>query len=277
MRTILKQKKRIVVKVGTSSLSYKNGRLNFQRIANLTSVLSTLRKKNLEIILVSSGAIGVGAGRIGMIEKPADLATKQALAAIGQAELIKIYQKFFEEYNQIVAQVLLTKDIVTISERHENARNTLLNLLKMGIIPIINENDTISTYEIEYGGRFGDNDTLSANVATLTDAELLILLSDIDGLYSADPKTMKEAEIIHSVESITPELEKLATGSGTSFGTGGMITKIAAAKICLEAKIDTVITNGSDPFVIFDILEGKEVGTHFVAGGRQVVINNNQA
>ncbi|MBN1949573.1 MAG: glutamate 5-kinase [Bacteroidales bacterium] len=277
MRRVLKQKKRIVVKVGTSSLSYPNGRLNFQRIANLAFILSALRNKELEIILVSSGAIGVGAGRIGMIEKPADLATKQALAAIGQAELIKIYQKFFEEYNQIVAQVLLTKDIVTIAERHENARNTLLNLLKMGIIPIINENDTISTYEIGYGGNFGDNDTLSANVATLVDADLLILLSDIDGLYSADPKKQKGAEIIHSVEAITPELEKLATGTGTSFGTGGMITKISAAKICLEAGIDTVITNGSDPSIIFSILEGKEIGTHFVARKDKVILNNYQA
>jgi glutamate 5-kinase len=211
-----------------------------------------------------------------MIEKPLDLATKQALAAIGQAELIKIYQKFFEEYNQFVAQVLLTKDIVSIAERHQNARNTLLNLLKMGIIPIINENDTISTYEIEYGGNFGDNDTLSADVATLVEADLLIMLSDIDGLYSADPKTNKKAEIIHTVEEITPELEKLASGSGTSFGTGVMITKIAAAKICLEANIDTIITNGSDPSLIFDILEGKQIGTHFVANKNSVLSNNNQ-
>lgn len=273
MRRKLKDKKRIVVKIGTSSLSYRSGRLNFQRIANLAYVLSALRRKDLEIILVSSGAIGVGAGRIGMIEKPEDLATKQALAAIGQAELIKIYQKFFEEYNQVVAQVLLTKDIVTKADRHQNARNTLLNLLDMGIIPIINENDTISTYEIEFGGNFGDNDTLSANVATLVDADLLILLSDINGLYSADPKTEARAEIIHTVHEITPELEKLASGSGHSFGTGGMITKIAAAKICLEAHIDTIITSGSDPAVIFDILGGKEVGTHFIAKNDKVLLN----
>jgi glutamate 5-kinase len=259
MRQYLKNKKRIVIKVGTSSLSYSNGRLNFQRIANLANVLSSLRRKNLDIILVSSGAIGVGAGRIGMINKPNDLATKQALAAIGQAELMKIYQKFFEEQGQFVAQVLLTKDVVTINDRHQNAKNALLNLLKRGIVPIINENDTISTYEIE----FGDNDTLSAIVATLVEADLLILLSDIDGLFSADPKSQAGAEIIHTVSEITPELEKLASGSGTSFGTGGMITKIAAAKICHEAQIDTIITNGSDPAIIFDILEGKKIGTHF--------------
>lgn len=261
MRGSFKYKKRIVVKVGTSSLSYGNGRLNFQRIANLSYVLSALRSRNLEMVLVSSGAIAVGAGRLGMLNRPAELSKKQALAAIGQAELMKIYQKFFEEYNQTVAQVLLTKDIVTVPERHQNARNTILKLIEMGIIPIINENDTISTYEIE----FGDNDTLSANVAQLIDADLLILLSDIDGLYSADPKKEHKAEIIRSVADITPDLEKLASGTGTSFGTGGMITKISAAKICLNADIDTIITNGNDPSVIFDILDGKEVGTHFVA------------
>ncbi len=261
MRESFKYKKRIVVKVGTSSLSYANGRLNFQRIANLSYVLSALRNRNLEIVLVSSGAIGVGAGRLGMLNKPVELSKKQALAAVGQAELIKIYQKFFEGYNQTVAQVLLTKDIVTIPDRHQNAKSTLLKLMEMGIIPIINENDTISTYEIE----FGDNDTLSANVAQLIEADLLILLSDIDGLYSADPKKEDKAEIIRSVDKITPELEKLASGTGTSFGTGGMVTKISAAKICIDANIDTIITNGNDPSIIFDILEGKEVGTHFVA------------
>jgi len=261
MRESFKYKKRIVVKVGTSSLSYANGRLNFQRIANLSYVLSALRNRNLEIVLVSSGAIGVGAGRLGMLNRPVELSKKQALAAVGQAELIKIYQKFFEGYNQTVAQVLLTKDIVTIPDRHQNAKSTLLKLMEMGIIPIINENDTISTYEIE----FGDNDTLSANVAQLIEADLLILLSDIDGLYSADPKKEDKAEIIRSVDKITPELEKLASGTGTSFGTGGMVTKISAAKICIDANIDTIITNGNDPSIIFDILEGKEVGTHFVA------------
>lgn len=270
MRKRFKNKKRIVIKVGTSSLSYSNGRLNLQRIANLAYVLSALRTRNLEIILVSSGAIGIGAGRVGMLNKPSELAKKQAFAAIGQAELMKIYQKFFEEYNQIVAQVLLTKDIMTIPDRHNNAQNTLLKLLNMGIIPIINENDTISTYEIE----FGDNDTLSADVATLVQADLLILLSDIDGLYSADPKKQTNAEIIRSVDKITPDLEKLATGTSTSFSTGGMITKIAAAKICLEANIDTLITNGNDPSIIFDILEGKEIGTHFVANNNQLILKD---
>jgi glutamate 5-kinase len=267
-RENFKYKKRIVVKVGTSSLTHKNGRLNFQRIANLAYVLSALRNRNLEVALVTSGAIGVGAGRVGLVEKPKEMAKKQALAAIGQAELMKIYQKFFEEYNQVVAQVLLTKDIVTDPERHQNAKNTMLKLLSMGIIPIINENDTISTFEIV----FGDNDTLSANVATLIDADLLILLSDIDGLYSADPKKESTAEIIRTVDKITPEIESLASGAGTSFATGGMITKITAAKICLDAGIDTVITNGNDPAIIFELLEGKNIGTHFIAKTNKVMI-----
>lgn len=269
MRDKFKNIKRIVVKVGTSSLSYKNGRMNFQRIAQFAYVLSALRNRNLEIVLVSSGAIGVGAGRLGMVEKPTNLAKKQALAAIGQAELMKIYQKFFEEYNQIVAQVLLTKDIMTVPARHNNAQNTLQKLLSMGIIPIINENDTISTYEIE----FGDNDTLSANVATLVQADLLILMSDVEGLYSADPKKQKNAEIIRSVEKITDKIEKLATGTDSSFATGGMITKLSAAKICAGANIDTLIVDGSNPDIIFDILEGKEIGTHFIAN-REAVLKN---
>lgn len=266
-RENFKNKKRIVIKVGTSSLSYTNGRLNFQRIEKLTYVLSAIRNNNIEVVLVSSGAIGVGAGRIGLKDKPKELAKKQALAAIGQAELMKIYQKFFEEYNQTVAQILLTKDVMTDCVKYQNAKNTLVRLLNMGIIPIINENDTISTYEIE----FGDNDTLSANVATLVDAELLILMSDIDGLYSADPKIDARAEIIESVKKITPELEKLATGTGNSFGTGGMVTKISAAKICMAANIDTVITNGIEPAIIFDILEGKNIGTHFMTEEKVVV------
>jgi glutamate 5-kinase len=259
-RESLKYKKRIVVKIGTSSLSYPNGRLNLQRIEKLTSVLSSLRKKGIQITLVSSGAIGVGAGRLGMNERPVELAKKQALAAIGQAELIKIYQKFFSDYNQIVAQVLLTKDVITNPVRHRNARSTIERLLEMEIIPIINENDTISTYEIE----FGDNDTLSAIVARLIQSDLLIMLSDIDGLYCADPRLSDNAKIIHTVREITPELEKLANGAGTSFSTGGMKTKLAAARICNEENIDVIITNGSIPENIYSIMEGKEIGTHFL-------------
>jgi glutamate 5-kinase len=270
LRETFKNKKRIVVKVGTSTLSYSSGRINFQRIERLAYVLSAIRSRNVDVILVSSGAIGVGAGRLGLKERPKDLAKKQALAAVGQAELIKIYQKFFEEYNQTVAQILLTKDVMTQPERYQNAKNTVLKLLSMMIIPIINENDTISTDEIE----FGDNDTLSAYVATLVEADLLVLLSDIDGLYSADPRKDPSAEILRTIEEITPELEKLASGAGSSFSTGGMITKIIAAKYCIEAGIDTVITSGTEPSVIFDILDGKEIGTHFVAKKNEEILKS---
>ena len=268
-RKKFKNKRRVVVKIGTSSLSFENGRLNFHRIEKLACVLSALRRKGIQVVLVTSGAIGVGAARIGMTQKPKELPRKQALAAIGQAELIKIYQKFFEESNQLVAQVLLTKDVVTIPHRNQNAKRTLTKLLDMGIVPIINENDTIATNEIE----FGDNDTLSAIVAELIDADLLIMLSDIDGMYSADPHTVTSAEIIHSVIKITPELEQLASGAGSSFSTGGMVTKIAAAKICQQAGIDCVITTGSEPSIIFEILDGKKIGTHFVAGVKTIINN----
>lgn len=271
-RIRLTNKKRIVIKIGTSSLSYPNGRLNFSRIEKLAYVLSAVRKKGIQVTLVSSGAIGVGAGRLGLGEKPAELAKKQALAAIGQAELIKIYQKFFSGYSQIVAQVLLTKDVLNNSVRHHNAKSTLERLLEMEIVPIINENDTISTYEIEFG-EFGDNDTLSAIVAKLIQADLLIMLSDIDGLYSADPRLEDDAEIIHTVSEITPELEKLANGAGSSFSTGGMITKLAAAKICYEENIDVVITNGAEPEMIFEILKGREIGTHFLPKRTDLVKN----
>jgi glutamate 5-kinase len=260
-REVLKNKHRIVVKIGTSSLSYPNGRMNFHSIEKLAYVLSALRRQGVQVILVTSGAIGVGAGRLGLTKRPHELPKKQALAAVGQAELMKIYQRFFEDYNQIVAQVLLTKDVVEIPSRNQNARSTLMRLLEMDIIPVINENDTIATNEIE----FGDNDTLSAIVASLVSADLLIMLSDIDGLYSADPRTEHRAHIIHSVFEITPELEKLAAGAGTSFSTGGMVTKISAAKICLRDGIDCLIASGSDPAILFDVLAGKEVGTHFVA------------
>jgi len=265
-REVLKNKHRIVVKIGTSSLSYQNGRMNFHRIEKLAYVLSAFRRQGVQIILVTSGAIGVGAGRLGLTKRPQELSKKQALAAVGQAELMKIYQRFFEEYNQIVAQVLLTKDVVEIPSRNQHAKGTLIKLLDMDIIPIINENDTIATNEIE----FGDNDTLSAIVASLLEADLLVMLSDIDGLYNADPRTVDSAEIIHSVLEITPELEHLASGAGSSFSTGGMVTKIAAAKICLNSGIDCLIISGSNPAILFDVLAGKEVGTHFVANNEKI-------
>jgi glutamate 5-kinase len=258
-REILKGKTRIVIKIGTSSLTFPNGKLNFQRIEKLVRVISEIQADGRQVILVSSGAVAVGSGRMGMDRKPESLVEKQALAAIGQAELIKIYQKFFDEHKQLTAQVLLTRDAITSSQRRQNARITLFTLLDMKIVPIINENDVVSTEEIE----FGDNDTLSAYVSELVDADLLILLTDIDGLYSADPKTDPEASIISKVYDINPNIEALAAGSGSSFATGGMATKIAAAKICMESSIDMIIANGSVPGIIQDLLKGDNIGTFF--------------
>jgi glutamate 5-kinase len=249
----------VVVKVGTSSLSYPNGKLNYQKIDKLASVLSEIQKSGKKVILVSSGAIAVGAGRLGLTSKPADLAEKQALAAIGQAGLMKIYQKLFEGYGQKVAQVLLTRDIVTISERRQNASNTLNMLLKMNVIPIINENDTVAVDEIV----FGDNDTLSAYVACLVNAGLLVLMSDIDGLYSADPRQDPLAEIIPLITCINEDIESVAKGAGSSFGTGGMVTKISAAKVCREQGIPVNITNGANPEILYRILAGQPTGTLF--------------
>jgi glutamate 5-kinase len=260
-REELKKKSKVVIKIGTSTLSFASGRLNLQRIEQLVEHLCALRKSGKKVVLVSSGAIGVGAGRLGMTEKPKELSAKQALAAVGQAELIKIYQRFFERHDQKVAQVLLTKDVMTDDVKNTNAKNTINNLLDMEIIPIINENDTISTDEI----LFGDNDTLSANVATLIHADLLIMLSDIDGLFSENPKINPNAEKISFVDTITPEIENLSKDTDSSFGTGGMVTKIWAAKICFESGISSVITNGKDPKVMFQILNGEDIGTLFSA------------
>ena len=255
----MKDKRRIVIKIGTSSLTFPNGKLNFQRIEKLVKVLFEVQREGKEVLLVSSGAVAVGAGRLGLEKKPESLAEKQAMAALGQAELIRIYQKFFEEHKQLVAQVLLTKDAVTSSKKRQVAQEALFTLTGMHIIPIINENDTVSTEGIE----FGDNDTLSAYVSELVGADLLILLSDIDGLFSADPRSSPDAHIIQEVDDITPSIEALAGGSKTSFSTGGMATKIAAAKICMESGIDMVIANSINPAVIHEILGGEPVGTFF--------------
>jgi len=259
IREVISNKKRIVFKLGTSTLTYPNGRLRLEYIERLALVLTDICNRNKDVVLVTSGAIAVGAGKMGLKKKPTELAAKQALAAIGQAQLMKIYQRSFNMFSQGIAQVLLTRDIVEIEKRRTNAKNTLLTLFDMGIIPIINENDTVSTDEIE----FGDNDTLSANVADLIDADLLILLTDIDALYTADPKEDPNAIPITLVKDITPEIEALASGAGSAFGTGGMSTKITAAKICRDSGIDTLIVNGNDPRIIYNIFEGKEIGTLF--------------
>ena len=260
-RKELMNKQKLVLKIGSSSLTHSNGKLNLLRIDKLVRVLTDLHNSGKHVILVSSGAIATGAGKMGIDRKPDDKIKKQALAAIGQAELIKIYDKFFEEYNKTVAQLLLTKDGIENPVRRRNARNTLNELLNMGIIPIINENDTVITDEIE----FGDNDILSSMVSSLINADLLIILSDIDGFFTDDPKQNNEAKLISTVTADDDNLEKFIFSNKSSFGTGGMSSKLAAARHCLEHNIDMVITNGSNPAVIYDVLDGKDVGTYFMA------------
>ncbi len=249
--------KRIVVKVGTSTLAHKTGLLNIQRMERLVKVLSDLKNSGKEIILVSSGAIGVGAGKIGLKERPAEIPVRQACAAIGQCELMYCYDKYFSEYNHTVAQVLMTRDIIDHKEREKHVVNTLMNLLNFGVIPVINENDTVSTEEIE----FGDNDTLSAIVGTLVDTDLLIILSDIDGVYNKNPRLYDDAQLILKIEKIDNDIKALAGGEGSHLGTGGMVTKLSAAQIGLDAGFPTIIMNGNQPEKLYDLFNDKPVGT----------------
>jgi len=260
IRERFKYSKRIVVKVGTSTITYDTGKLNLQRIEKLVRVLSDLNNQGKEVILVTSGAISVGTAKLGPLHPPASIAEKQAMAAIGQGILMQVYSKIFSEYGQTAAQVLLTKDIVDNVTTRENACNTLSTLLSLNIIPIVNENDTVATEEIE----FGDNDTLSAIVAALTNASLLIILSDIDGLYTRDPHKYEGAKLIPEVCNIDTYIESIAEERGSNRGTGGMKTKIMAAKIAGEYGIPISIINGSEPSNIYDLIEGKIIGTVFV-------------
>ena len=252
---------RIVVKVGTSTLAHATGRLNIRHVEELVKVLSDLKNAGHQVILVSSGAIGMGVGKLNLPGKPSDMPTKQAAAAVGQCELMYTYDKLFLQYNHTVAQVLLTGEDVDHPERRENFENTMERLLELGALPVINENDTIATAEI----KVGDNDTLGAIVACCTKADLLVLLSDIEGLYTADPRKDPNAKLIPTVEEVTPEIEALAGWVGSSLGTGGMATKLRAAKMVTAQGCDMVITNGEHPERLYDIAEGKDVGTRFVA------------
>ncbi len=252
---------RIVVKVGTTTLAHKTGNLNIRRVEQLCKVLSDLKNSGNEVILVSSGAIGMGTGKLSLPERPDDIPTKQAAAAVGQCELMYTYDKLFSEYNHTVAQILIVGLDIENKERNRNFKNTLFRLLELGVLPIVNENDTVSTAEIE----IGDNDTLSAIVASNVKADLLVLLSDIDGLYTKDPHKNKDATLIEVVENITPEIFALAGGKGSTLGTGGMSTKIKAAKTANAHGIDMVIANGKNPDILYDIVEGKKVGTRFLA------------
>ena len=254
---------RVVVKIGTSTLAHPSGHLNIRRVEQLCKVLSDIKNAGHAVIVVSSGAIGMGVGKLGLRERPGDIPTKQAAAAVGQCELMYTYDKLFSEYHHTVAQLLITGEDVANPVRHKNFRNTLNRLLELGALPILNENDTVATDEIV----IGDNDTLAAIVAKSVEADLLILLSDIDGLYTADPRKNPDARLIQKVTAVDSALEALAGGSGSGQGTGGMVTKLQAAKICMGCGCDMVIANGKEPLNIYRILDGEPVGTLF-AGGR---------
>lgn len=251
---------RIVVKVGTSTLAYQSGRLNIRHIEALSKTVSDLKNAGHEIIFVSSGAIGMGVGKLGLSERPSDMPTKQAAAAVGQCELMYTYDKLFSEYNHTVAQILLTREDMENPARHENFINTVQRLLQLQVLPIVNENDTVSTSEIAVG----DNDTLAALVAAGVKAELLILLTDIDGLYTADPHKDPTAKLIPTVFEITDEIRAVAGGNGSKLGTGGMATKLHAAEIATKSGADMVIANGSEPELLYSIVEGEPVGTRFL-------------
>ncbi len=250
---------RIVVKVGTSTLTHSTGCLNIRRVEELCKAISDLKNAGHDIILVSSGAIGMGVGKLPIVGKPDDMPTKQAAAAVGQCELMYTYDKLFTEYNHVVAQILITGDDIEHADRKQNFENTLFRLLEFKALPIINENDTIATQEIGVG----DNDTLAAIVTTCVKADLLVLLSDIDGLYTADPHKNPDARLIERIDEITPEIIELAGGKGSALGTGGMVTKLNAAKIVTESGIDMIIANGANPTALYDIVDGKSVGTLF--------------
>ncbi len=256
--------KRVVVKVGTSTLTYENGRLNLRAVETLCKVLTDMQNSGKQMILVSSGAIGVGTGKLGLPSRPTTTHEKQAVAAVGQCELMFMYDKLFGEYNQAVAQVLLTRDVIDNEHTKQNVTNTLKTLMEMNIIPVINENDTVAIDEL-VGSNFGDNDTLSAIVATVAEADLLILMTDIDGLYDADPHQNPEARRIDRVTAITDELMGLAGGAGSKRGTGGMQTKLQALKLTMARHIPGIIMNGAAPERLYDLFDGETVGTLFDA------------
>ena len=256
----ISERKRVVVKVGTSTLTHRTGRLNIRRVENLVKTLADLQNAGHEIVLVSSGAIALGMGKLGMTKRPSDTPGKQACAAVGQCELMYMYDKFFAEYSIVVAQVLLTK-YVLLEDRRQHVVNSMERLLSQGVIPIVNENDTVAIDELEL--EVGENDSLAANVATIADADLLVIMSDIDGLYDKDPHVHENANLIPEVGEITDDIRSLAGGAGSALGTGGMATKIKAVEIAHAADIDVVLMNGKNPHKLYDLFEDKPVGTLF--------------
>lgn len=269
-REMLKDKKRIVIKVGSSTLTHEHtGALNLIKMERLVRELTDLRNQGKEVVLVTSGAIAVGRKAAGLTEKPTAIERKQACAAIGQCRLMMVYQKLFSEYNQIAAQILMSRNTVMNDNSRFNALNTFEELLRLGAIPIVNENDTVSTYELNHLEQFGDNDTLSAVVAALVHADLLILLSDIDGLFTDDPNKNPDASFISLVETLDEKLMSMGKGSVSSVGTGGMATKLTAAQIATFSGADMVIANGHDVGILHEIMEGKELGTLFLSNPKE--------
>ena len=264
-RSELKTAKRIVIKVGTSTITHDNGRLDLRRLSALARVISDLANSDKEIILVTSGAIGVGLGKLGLDPKrPDELSKRQALASVGQCELMFIYDKLFGEFNHMVSQVLLTSDVIDDDVRKEKVVNTFTELIRMGVIPIVNENDTVATEELE-GNNIGDNDTLSAYVAELTSADLLVMITDAEGLYDQDPGVDPGASLISEVDVITPEIEEMAGKEGSGFGTGGMVTKIKAVKIAASSGIPSAIVSGNHTDSLYRLFDGEDIGTFFKA------------
>ena len=260
--TLFRDSKRIVVKVGTSTLTHSTGHLNLRRIETLVKVLSDMKNSGIQVVLVSSGAVSAGVAKIGFGHIPSTPEEKQAMAAIGQSELMKIYDRFFSDYGHTVAQILMTKDVFSNPDRRSAAENTFNRLLEMHCIPIVNENDSVSTDELT---KFGGNDILSAYVAKICDADLLLNLSDVDGLYDSDPRSNPDARLIDRIDEINDEIIAIAGGAGTDRGTGGMIAKLNAARLVTEAGIPMFIMNGHDPELLYTLLDGGHVGTYFKA------------
>ena len=254
--------KRIVVKVGTSTLTHSTGHLNLRRIEKLVKVLSDMKNHGIQVVLVSSGAVSAGVAKVGFGHIPSSTEEKQAMAAIGQSELMKMYDRFFSDYGHTVAQILMTKDVLSNPVRRSAAENTFNRLLEMNCIPIVNENDSVSTDELT---KFGGNDILSAYVSQLCKADVLLNLSDIDGLYDSDPRSNPNAKLIERVETLDDSVFAIAGGAGSSRGTGGMIAKLNAAKIVTESGIPMFILNGKDPEILYELLDGAHIGTYFVA------------
>ncbi len=261
--------RRIVVKIGSSTLTHTSGKLNIRRIERLVRTVSDLQNRGFEMVLVSSGAVTAGAAKLGLKERPQSLAIKQAAAAVGQCELMHIYDKIFLEYGITVAQILLTRENIIDAEQKENIHNAFSALIQTSVVPIVNENDTVATAELKHIENFGDNDTLSAVVARMCDADLLVIFSDIEGLYNADPRKNPQAKLISLVTNIDSKIRRMAGGAGSAAGTGGMATKLTAAELCMDAGIPMIVASGDKEGILYDIVDGKNVGTLFIREGNQ--------